>query len=656
MTDPGDDEPLSASAERLQFNVRRLRNEQGLTQEALAQRADIARAYLGRLETQGRNVSLTVMDQIASALEIEPRELLRPVDEGRETTPDGADATDRNDGAPDTSETHVSEPTSTDTRIERGDDMGIDDDWLDSFVSTHDLEAIESFEVEGVDVDVPQGSKEWQRRVMEDVIDDSPNRDAPEKTTYRLVNNLTAPIHTPQTLEDVFDDETALLKPLALHETSGGTDIPVTFHMLVAKGFDASIDVRSFTESSFLTFLTDEKGAIDTDLAGRLLQRFQHDADELGLAERFIVETLQTDESEKLAGSRYEPALESDEKRPPFAPDAAELFREGLRKLLSAKAPPADFFQDVNKLLSLHFGLYLPRLAWRLNASIDYVIEAISEPESASAGRAERLELGESPESRFEGRLEIRAPSFGPQRRVSRTGGPHETYEAMKRQTERLHFSLIAFHRLRRLTEHYVRQRVGDLDDEALFEQIRYPSAMVRRLQTHPDFANYLDRACSALSAIFIEHRLQGDDAEDAREYRSRADNGLDWFVYCLECYNRRGGKNRTDTRAYWQGITVVRGLLYRGADGIIHSRRGVGSYFELGSGLVPLMLVLTVGPGRKLQLRDFWEELERYGFHFGADERDLLLRRLKSMGLYERHSDAGAANYVRSLAVARES
>jgi hypothetical protein len=213
---------------------------------------------------------------------------------------------------------------------------------------------------------------------------------------------------------------------------------------------------------------------------------------------------------------------------------------------------------------------------------------------------------------------------------------------------------LIAFHLLRRLTEQFVRNKFGDVEEEALFEQIRYPSAMARRLRTHPDFSSFLDRALTGLSAIFIERRLQGEDAEDAVNYQSRAENGLDWFVHCLECYNRRGGKDRTSSRAYRQGVDVVRGLLARGPDGIIHDRRGVGSYFELGTGLVPLLLLLTVGPGRKRQLRDFWTELERYGFRFGPEEQALLLRRLKSMGLYERYSDAGAANYVRSLAVAR--
>jgi DNA phosphorothioation-dependent restriction protein DptG len=45
-----------------------------------------------------------------------------------------------------------------------------------------------------------------------------------------------------------------------------------------------------------------------------------------------------------------------------------------------------------------------------------------------------------------------------------------------------------------------------------------------------------------------------------------------------------------------------------------------------------------------------FWNRLARYGLQFDAEERGYVLERLRSMGVYERYSDAGEAAYVRNL------
>jgi transcriptional regulator with XRE-family HTH domain len=62
-------------------NVRRLRHEQSLTQEELADQSTISRTYLGYLESTGKNVSLEILEKLASALDVDPRELLKPQDE-----------------------------------------------------------------------------------------------------------------------------------------------------------------------------------------------------------------------------------------------------------------------------------------------------------------------------------------------------------------------------------------------------------------------------------------------------------------------------------------------------------------------------------------------------------------------------------------------
>jgi transcriptional regulator with XRE-family HTH domain len=64
-------------AEKFGAIVRALREERGLTQDQLAERAGVSATYIGFIE-RGDNVpTLTIILQIASALEVRPSELLR---------------------------------------------------------------------------------------------------------------------------------------------------------------------------------------------------------------------------------------------------------------------------------------------------------------------------------------------------------------------------------------------------------------------------------------------------------------------------------------------------------------------------------------------------------------------------------------------------
>ena len=58
-------------------NLRRVRHEQKLTQEELADRAGLSMRYVGSIERGDVSASVTVLGQIADALEIEPAELLK---------------------------------------------------------------------------------------------------------------------------------------------------------------------------------------------------------------------------------------------------------------------------------------------------------------------------------------------------------------------------------------------------------------------------------------------------------------------------------------------------------------------------------------------------------------------------------------------------
>jgi transcriptional regulator with XRE-family HTH domain len=58
-------------------NVRRLRAEKGLSQEALALDAGMKRSYLSDLERGTRNPSVKALGRLAAALGVRPDELLK---------------------------------------------------------------------------------------------------------------------------------------------------------------------------------------------------------------------------------------------------------------------------------------------------------------------------------------------------------------------------------------------------------------------------------------------------------------------------------------------------------------------------------------------------------------------------------------------------
>lgn len=58
-------------------NLRRVRHDRKLTQEELADRAGLSMRYVGSIERGDVSASVTVLGQIADALEVEPGELLK---------------------------------------------------------------------------------------------------------------------------------------------------------------------------------------------------------------------------------------------------------------------------------------------------------------------------------------------------------------------------------------------------------------------------------------------------------------------------------------------------------------------------------------------------------------------------------------------------
>ncbi|MCM3500071.1 helix-turn-helix domain-containing protein [Staphylococcus capitis] len=68
------------------INLRRLRHAKEMTQEELAERAGLSARYIGAIERADVSASVTVIGQIADALEVEATELVRSVHRTGEST------------------------------------------------------------------------------------------------------------------------------------------------------------------------------------------------------------------------------------------------------------------------------------------------------------------------------------------------------------------------------------------------------------------------------------------------------------------------------------------------------------------------------------------------------------------------------------------
>ena len=66
-------------------NLRRLRNAKGLSQDDLAYEAEMSRSYLSQIEKGVFFASLKIVGKLATALDVEPAELLKlPPKRGRQ--------------------------------------------------------------------------------------------------------------------------------------------------------------------------------------------------------------------------------------------------------------------------------------------------------------------------------------------------------------------------------------------------------------------------------------------------------------------------------------------------------------------------------------------------------------------------------------------
>ena len=67
---------MSDINERVGLNIRKIREDRGISQEKLAALADLHRAYVGQIERGEKNIGLRNLEKIAVALKVDIKHLL----------------------------------------------------------------------------------------------------------------------------------------------------------------------------------------------------------------------------------------------------------------------------------------------------------------------------------------------------------------------------------------------------------------------------------------------------------------------------------------------------------------------------------------------------------------------------------------------------
>ncbi len=64
--------------DRVAGNVRRLRRENGWTQDQAAEKCDLSTSFLQRIEGAGTNLTFTTLARLCDGFEVDARQLLKP--------------------------------------------------------------------------------------------------------------------------------------------------------------------------------------------------------------------------------------------------------------------------------------------------------------------------------------------------------------------------------------------------------------------------------------------------------------------------------------------------------------------------------------------------------------------------------------------------
>ena len=541
--------------------------------------------------------------------------------------------------------------------------------WLDELNRIQDLGSRETFVVDGVEFQLPLSNprgpkrvRDWQRRVMPDFLPDSINADAPERTPFRLLYALTTNQRGKASIEHVLKvgGDLAALEPLFRAETAmGHKKMTLAFHVLAVQAASSGEpDAKGFTERTIVLLCRKRDGQLNEPLLRRLVDEFRKAPGELDLAQRTVLERIHpgwTPASEPT----FDPAA-AGEAVIPFDPVACELFQQDLGSLLDAGMSPPDFYQNLNLLFLLHLGLFQARAATLLNPQMEILEEDLAHPSLAQLRKLEAFVEAADKRHPFTGYIACWAADDGQMRRITSQTPALQSFERVDRDLQRFHFSVLTLVQVRRLAEAYVAHRLDrsaeyltDKSGKDIREAVQTPLNLLNRLHKDTEFRAFMDRALTVLCVRFIHDQIAGADKQQSADVVRAANSPLQALRRLYERYNIQAARNATASRAYRQGTQVTSSMLSQGEFGLIQGRRGVGRYFEIGAGLLPLLLLLAVTPHKeKIPLQDFWQRLEQYGLELDNGERGRLLERLRSMGVYERYSDAGDSAYVRNLMI----
>jgi hypothetical protein len=551
--------------------------------------------------------------------------------------------------------------------------MPLDSQWLDSILQMTDLSSRDTLTIRGLEVELPKPNarghdrgRDWQRRILPDLIPDSVNADAPERTPFRMLYSLTTHQTTGTSIEETLSGELAPLEDVFRAETSTSRKkMTLAFHVLAVKAATkGESDAKGFTERTLLLLCRRPDGSLDEALVRSLVDQFRRPSSELDLAQRTLLDRLVPGWSPDQEPSFALPdvALGAEV---PFDPKAARLFQEDVRALVGAALPPADFFQQLNLLLMLHLGLYQARVATLLNPQMEWLFAEMAQPDERNLRELkvfrERYHGDRHP---FDGRIVCRAPDPD-LRPVTLQTPARMSFDELSHELAVFHFNVLVLVQVRRLGETWFATRWNQVDawrrqgldpatQRELAQRVCGPLELVNAMREDPDFAAFLGRSLEAFAVRFVQQQLADNDRDEALQEVRRASSGMHALRRMYERYNIQGSRNRANSRAYRQGVQTMSSLLRQGAYGLLSGRPRVGPFFELGPSLLPLLLLLTVGPGReKVPVTHLWKRLADYGLRFEPEERERLLQRLRAMGVYERYSDAGEAAYVRNLMTA---
>src|SRR6185295_7714976 len=152
--------------------------------------------------------------------------------------------------------------------------MGIDHIWVRELRAIKDLATLDTLIINDVEIVLPKTNakgkeriRDWQRRVLADLIPDSVNADAPERTPFRLLYSLTSSTATKENIEDALKTDLAPLESVFRAETRGLKKMTLAFHVLAVKAATkGEPDAKGYTERTLLLLCRRPDGSLDEEL------------------------------------------------------------------------------------------------------------------------------------------------------------------------------------------------------------------------------------------------------------------------------------------------------------------------------------------------------------------------------------------------------